>query len=52
MKCDICGKGITTTFLEKLKGTFVKDSKGKPHSVCFECQSRFRDKESLMQQLR
>ncbi len=52
MKCEICGKAIATTFLEKLKGTFVKDSKGKSHSVCFECQSKFKEKQSLIQQLR
>ncbi len=52
MKCEICGKGIATTFLEKLKGTHVKDSKGKLHSVCFECQSKLKDKESLLQQLK
>ena len=38
MKCDICGKTIATTFLEKIKGTFVKDAKGKRHAVCFDCQ--------------
>ncbi|MBI2580234.1 hypothetical protein HYV85_00305 [Candidatus Woesearchaeota archaeon] len=52
MKCEICTKGIATTFLEKLKGTYVKDSKGKPHSICFECQSRFKDKAATLQQLR
>lgn len=52
MKCEICGKAVATTFLEKLKGTFVKDEKGKPHSVCFECQSRFKNKQSLLLQLK
>ena len=52
MKCEVCSKAIATTFLEKLKGTFVKDAKGKPHSVCFECQSKLKDKESLLQQIR
>ncbi|MBI2176355.1 hypothetical protein HYU40_03330 [Candidatus Woesearchaeota archaeon] len=52
MKCDICGKAMAQTFLEKLKGTFVKDVKGKLRSVCFECQSRFRDKQSLLQQIK
>lgn len=52
MKCGICGKSIAATFLEKLKGTFVRDAKGKQHSVCFECQSRFKDKQSLLQQLK
>lgn len=52
MKCEICGKGIATTFLEKIKGTRVKDNKGKLRVVCFECQSKLKDKESLLQQLR
>ena len=51
MKCEICSKNIATTFLEKIKGTRVKDSKGKHHAVCFECQSKLKDKESLLQQL-
>ncbi len=52
MKCEICSKAMAKTFLEKLKGTFVKDAKGKLHSVCFECQSRFKDKQSLLLQLK
>ena len=52
MKCNVCGKSIATTFLEKLKGTYVKDPKGKLHSVCFECQSKFKDKVLLLQQLK
>lgn len=52
MKCEVCGKTMAATFLEKLKGTFVKDAKGKLHSVCFECQSKFKDKESLLQQMK
>ncbi|MBI2550495.1 hypothetical protein HYV83_04945 [Candidatus Woesearchaeota archaeon] len=52
MKCEACNKAIATTFLDKLKGTFVKDTKGKTHSICFECQSKLKDKESLLQQLK
>ena len=52
MKCEVCSKSIATTFLEKLKGTFVKDAKGKLHSVCFECQSKFTGKAELLQQLK
>lgn len=33
MKCSKCGKKIESTFLDKIKGTFVK---GKP--VCSKCQ--------------
>jgi len=52
MKCEICGKGIAFTFLEKPKGTYVKDGKGKVRTVCFECQSKFTSKEQLLQQLK
>ena len=48
MKCEICGKSVATTFLEKLKGTFVKDAKGNLHPVCFECQSKFNGKAELL----
>lgn len=52
MKCEICGKSIATTFLEKLKGTYVKDGKGKLRTACFECQSKFKDKKQLLQQIK
>ncbi len=52
MKCEVCNKGIATTFLGKVKGTYVKGANGKLHSICFECQSRFKDKSSLLQQLK
>ncbi|MBI2651631.1 hypothetical protein HYX01_04115 [Candidatus Woesearchaeota archaeon] len=38
MKCEICGKHIKTTFMEKILGTYIKDSNGKKHAVCQECQ--------------
>ena len=52
MKCEVCGKGIATTFLDKIKGAYVRDSKGKLRTVCFECQSMFKDKASLLLQLK
>ncbi|MBI2144679.1 hypothetical protein HYU17_06080 [Candidatus Woesearchaeota archaeon] len=52
MKCEICSKGIAETFLGKLKGAYVKDVKGKLRAVCFECQSKSRDKQSLLQQIK
>lgn len=52
MKCEVCGKTIATTFLEKLKGTFVKDANGKPHSVCFECQKNLRGKTEILEKIR
>lgn len=37
MKCKICDKEIKTTFLGKLRGTYVKN-KGKMIPVCADCQ--------------
>ena len=51
MKCALCKKGIEQTFLGKIIGTVVKDAKGKPHTVCFECQKKFQTKESVLAQL-
>lgn len=52
MNCEVCGRKIGTTFLNKIVGTYVKDSKGKKHSVCFECQRKFPEKAMLLQQIR
>jgi len=52
MKCSICHKSIETTFLGKLIGTYVKDSKGKLHSVCFECQKKFASKEEILKAIK
>ncbi len=38
MKCDICGAKIEETFLKKILGSYVKDSKGKKRVVCSACQ--------------
>lgn len=51
MKCGICKNRIETTFLNKLLGTYVKDAKGKKHTVCFECQKKFPSKEKVLEQL-
>lgn len=51
MKCEICKKGINETFLNKAVGTYVKDSKGKKHAVCFECQKRLKTKEEILKGL-
>ena len=48
MKCQICSKTIENTFLGKILGTYIKDSKGKLHSVCFECQKKAKTKEELL----
>ncbi|MBN2052938.1 hypothetical protein JW756_05520 [Candidatus Woesearchaeota archaeon] len=41
MKCDVCGKKIETTFLNKIIGTVIRDEKGKKKTVCNECQKRY-----------
>ncbi|MBW2965129.1 hypothetical protein KY363_06745 [Candidatus Woesearchaeota archaeon] len=51
MKCEICKKKIAETFLEKPIGTYVKDEKGKKHTVCSECQRRFSSKEEILEKL-
>ncbi|MFH0869683.1 MAG: hypothetical protein V1866_01340 [archaeon] len=40
MKCDICGRKIETTFLNKVIGTVMRDRKGKKKTVCSECQKQ------------
>lgn len=51
MKCEICKKRIQETFLNKPLGTYIKDTKGKKHSICFECQKRFKNKEDVLKEL-
>ena len=50
MKCDICGNKIQETFLKKILGTYVKNSKNKKKVVCPECQSKM-SKEELLEKL-
>ncbi len=52
MNCEVCGKRLGETFLNKIVGTYVKDSKGKKRCVCFECQKKFPEKAMLQQQLK
>ncbi len=51
MKCNICKNKIQETFLNKIIGTVVKDSKGKKHSICFECQKKFKNKQDILDTL-
>jgi hypothetical protein len=51
MKCEICKKTIAETFLKKIVGTYVKDIKGKKHTICFECQQKFKTKEEILKKL-
>lgn len=49
MKCEICKSKISETFLEKPVGTYVKDTKGKKHTVCAECQKKFQSKKEMLE---
>jgi hypothetical protein len=39
-KCDLCGKKIDSTFLNKILGTVMRDSKGKKKTICSNCQKQ------------
>jgi len=41
-KCDICGNKIETTFLGKIKGTYMKKK-----MVCSDCQKKYKKEELL-----
>lgn len=45
-KCAICNNPIEVIFLEKINGTYLRDSKGKKRAVCSSCQ-KSRPLESL-----
>jgi len=51
MKCEICKKKIEETFLKKIIGTYIKDAKGKKHSVCQECQKKYKTKEEILKKI-
>lgn len=51
MKCSICKKKIEETFLKKILGTFVKDAKGKKHTICPECQKKHKTKEEILKNI-
>jgi len=52
VKCSICNKKLEQTFLKKIIGTYIKDKKGKKHAVCFECQKKFPDKDSILKKIK
>lgn len=53
MKCEICSKSIEITFMGKILGTYVKDYKGKKHTICFECQKKSNnDKASILENIK
>ena len=39
VKCEICGKKIEKTFLDKISGTYIKKK-----AVCSDCQKEYKDK--------
>ena len=45
MKCSICDQKIELTFLDKIKGTYIKKK-----LVCSVCQKKFK-KEELLQKI-
>ncbi len=51
MKCEICKAKIEETFLNKIIGTYIKDKKGKKHTVCHACQKKFKDKTTILKEL-
>jgi len=51
MKCEICKAKLAETFLNKIKGTYVKDEAGKKHTICFDCQTKFKDKKEILESL-
>jgi hypothetical protein len=50
MKCDVCGKKIELTFLNKRIGTTMRDAKKKKRDICNECQKKY-SKEELITKL-
>ena len=42
-KCAICNKEIQESFLNKIKGTFIRVD-GKLKEVCNECQRKYKNK--------
>lgn len=45
VKCDICGEKLALTFLNKVRGTIIKDSNHKKRYICSNCQSANKDKD-------
>lgn len=50
-ECEICSQKIAITFLGKLLGTFIKDAKGKKHTVCRNCQKQLGSKAKILEKL-
>jgi len=52
MRCAICSKPMDTTFLSKIRGTYIKGNNGKMNAVCFECQKKFSSKEEILKAIK
>mgnify|MGYP001572246716 CR=1 FL=1 len=50
MNCDICKEKIERSFLEKIKGSYIR-VKGKLKIVCNDCQHKYKTKEELLKHL-
>ncbi len=50
MNCDICKEKIEKTFLDKIKGSYIK-AKGKLKVVCNDCQRKYKTREELFKHL-
>ena len=50
VKCEICGEKVQKTFLNKILGTYMKDSHGKQRVICQNCQKEY-DDEKLKEKL-
>lgn len=46
MKCSICNGKIENTFLEKIKGSYIR-KKGKLYTICSDCQKKYKKEEML-----
>ena len=44
MKCDICNNKVEETFLEKIKGNYIKVN-SKLKTICNNCQKKYSIKE-------
>jgi hypothetical protein len=51
MKCDICKAKIQEIYLNKIMGTYIKNSKGKKKVVCMECQKKLVTKDAILEKL-
>ncbi|MFT4303163.1 MAG: hypothetical protein ACMXYG_01240 [Candidatus Woesearchaeota archaeon] len=51
-KCEVCKEKVAETFLNKILGSHIKDEKGKKHIVCSSCQSKLRDKTTILEKLK